>query len=281
MADDEFNEDVGYEKFAQSIYQTLLDNEDIKPTKVQHNVDLLGRSGCKHQIDVYWEYEIAGIIHRVAIECKNYNTSNISIGRVRDFFAALTDIGNISGIFVCKSNYQSGAIKFADFYGINLKFLRVPTDEDWQGRIQTIQINLSSIHFDIKSRLTNFDNDWFKRTYPNPSTNMSFQIKGMNKDILIKDSAGNKITDMFELDNKLPHEWKEERNKEHEYKYTDAYMDIEGLGPVKLLSIKYTYDVLTTDPEVITISGKETAKAILKDVKTGTIKFFDKDGNIK
>ncbi|MEY4893969.1 MAG: hypothetical protein RL751_779, partial [Bacteroidota bacterium] len=103
MADDEVNEDVGYEKFAQSIYQTLLDNEDIKPTKVQHNVDLLGRSGCKHQIDVYWEYEIAGIVHRVAIECKNYNTSNISIGRVRDFFAALTDIGNISGIFVCKS----------------------------------------------------------------------------------------------------------------------------------------------------------------------------------
>jgi hypothetical protein len=280
MPTDDLNEDVAYEKFAQDIYQTLLDSEDIKPTKVQHNVDVVGRSGCKHQIDVYWEYEIAGVTHRVAIECKNYNTSNISIGRIRDFFAALTDIGNINGIFVCKKGYQSGAIKFAGFYGINLKELRVPVDSDWEGRIQTIQINLSALHMNIKQRQTVFDNDWFKAKFPNPSSDQQFQIKGNNNEILIKDKDGNKITDLYELDNKLPHEWKDELNKEHEYKWDDAYIEVEGLGVIKILSLKYVYDVQMTEPEEIIISGKDTAKAILKDVKSGTIKFFDTKGNI-
>lgn len=281
MTEDDFNEDVAYEKFAQEIYQTLLDSEDIKPTKVQHNVDIIGRSGCKHQIDVYWEYEIAGVTHRVAIECKNYNTSNISIGRIRDFFAALTDIGNINGIFVCKKGYQSGAIKFADFYGINLKELRVPVDSDWDGRIQTIQINLSALGFNIKKRLTVFDNEWFKANFPNPSADEHFEIKGNNNEILIKDKDGNRITDLYELDNKLPHEWKNEQDKEHEYKWDDAYIDVERLGAIKILSLKYVYDVQMTEPEEIIISGKDTAKAILKDVKSGSIKFFDTKGNIK
>lgn len=282
MAIDDFSEDVAYEQFAQEIYQTLLDSEDIKPINVQHNVDIVGRSGCKHQIDVYWEYEIAGVLHRVAIECKNYNTSSISIGRIRDFFAALTDIGNINGIFVCKKGYQSGAIKFAEFYGINLKELRIPVDSDWEGRIRTIQINFSMLHTNIKKRETVFDNDWFKEHYPNPSEGeQHFSIKGNNNEIIIKDRDGSKITDLYELDNKLPHSWKDEANKEHIYQWDDAYIEVEGLGDVKLLSMRYVYDVIMSTPEEIKISGKDTAKAILKDVKTGAIKFFDKNGSIK
>jgi hypothetical protein len=283
MATDDFNADTAYEKFAQEIYQILLDNEDIKPINVQHNVDILGRSGCKHQIDVYWEYEVAGVTQRVAIECKNYNTSNISIGRIRDFFAALTDIGNINGIFVCKKGYQSGAIKFADFYGVNLKELRVPIDSDWTGRLKTIQVNLSALHTNIKQRQTIFDNDWFVKNIPNPNpgTEQRFEIKGNNNEILILDSVGNKITDLYELDSKLPHDWKNEADREHEYKWDDAYMEVKGLGAIKILSLKYVYDVQMTEPEEIVISGEDTAKAILKDVKTGGIKFFDKDGNIK
>ena len=281
MIADEINENTGYEIFAQDIYQTLLDSEDIKPIKIQHNVDLEGRSGCKHQIDVFWEYEIAGVTHRVAIECKNYNTSDVPIGRIRDFFGALIDIGNINGIFVCKKGYQSGAIKFAEYYGINLKELRVPVDSDWEGRIQTIQINLSALHINIKKRLTIFDNDWLKLNIPTTEKEQHFQIKGLANEIVIKDKEGNRITNLHELDNKLPHEWKDELNREYEYKWDDAYIDVEGLGAIKLLSMKYVYDVQMTEPEEIIISGKDTAKAILKDVKTGGIKFFDIDGNIK
>ena len=65
------NPNTEFERFTQRIYQKLVNNDVLKPTKVQHNVKLKGKSGCEHQIDVYWEYEIAGNMHRVAIECKN------------------------------------------------------------------------------------------------------------------------------------------------------------------------------------------------------------------
>jgi hypothetical protein len=90
------NPDIGFELFTQRIYQKLVNNDVLKPTEVRHNVKLEGRSGCKHQIDVYWEYEIAGNKHRVAIECKNYD-SLVPIGKVRDFQGVLSDLNNVNG----------------------------------------------------------------------------------------------------------------------------------------------------------------------------------------
>ena len=83
-----------YEKLAQEVYQALHDAEGFNTVNVQHNVKVLGKSGCKHQIDVYWEFKITGETHRVAIECKDYS-SCVSVGKVRDFFGVIHDIGNI------------------------------------------------------------------------------------------------------------------------------------------------------------------------------------------
>ena len=91
------NPNTDFELFTQRIYQKLVDNDVLKPTTVQHNVKLKGKSGCEHQIDVYWEYEIAGNMHRVAIECKNYD-SLVPVGKVRDFQGVLSDLYNVNGI---------------------------------------------------------------------------------------------------------------------------------------------------------------------------------------
>jgi len=40
----------------------------LKTIVVRHDVRLKGRSGQEYQIDVYWEYKIAGVTHKVAIE---------------------------------------------------------------------------------------------------------------------------------------------------------------------------------------------------------------------
>ena len=85
------NNSTEYELFTREIYQQLVDADTVKATKVQHNVKLEGKSGQKHQIDVYWEYEIAGVTHKVAIECKNYSKP-IAIGKVRDFYGVLSDL---------------------------------------------------------------------------------------------------------------------------------------------------------------------------------------------
>jgi hypothetical protein len=65
------NPNKEYEKFTQEIYQSLINADVLKPTSVQHNIKLKGRSGQEYQIDVYREYEFAGTKYKVAIECKN------------------------------------------------------------------------------------------------------------------------------------------------------------------------------------------------------------------
>lgn len=150
------NHNTEYEKFAKEVYRGLSAVEGIKTTSLQHNIRLTGKSGCKHQIDVYWEYEIDGSSHRVAIECKNYGSS-VSIGKVRDFYSVLSDLEDVAGIMVTKVGYQSGAKKFAAHNGINLKELRTPNESD--GFIGELEIN---INMNKRSRLFLVDDDWAK-----------------------------------------------------------------------------------------------------------------------
>ena len=68
MAD---NVNTEYEKLTQEIYKAINIQEGIQNVDVQHNVKIEGKSGCKHQSDVYWEFMFMGETHKVAIECKN------------------------------------------------------------------------------------------------------------------------------------------------------------------------------------------------------------------
>ena len=99
----------------------------MNAANVQHNVKLEGRSGQKHQIDVYWEYEKDGKTHRVAIECKNYSR-RISQEKVCALKGVLDDLEGVSGIMVSKVGFQKGAKRYAKAFGISLKELRHPGD---------------------------------------------------------------------------------------------------------------------------------------------------------
>ena len=113
MDKDLYTQAIQYEQLTQAIYQAILQKEGINNIQVEHNVDLKGRSGVKHQIDVLWRFKLAGVEHKVLIECKNY-ASSLTLEKTRNFFAVLHDIGNANGLIVTKTGYQSGAAKFAN-----------------------------------------------------------------------------------------------------------------------------------------------------------------------
>lgn len=136
-----YKEAIEYELLTQTVYQAILNQDGVTNVNVQHNVSLKGRSGVEHQIDVFWEFRQARITHRVLIECKNY-ASNLTLEKARNFFAVLHDVGNSVGIMVTKTGFQQGAASFCKYYGIELKLLRQPTDEDWEGRIRNITVNI-------------------------------------------------------------------------------------------------------------------------------------------
>lgn len=266
------NHNTKYERFTQEIYQQLVNLDVARTTKVQHNVKLEGRSGQKHQIDVYWEYDIAGNKHRVAIECKNYNKL-VPIGKVRDFQGVLNDLNGVNGIMVTKIGYQEGAMKYAQEYGISLKELRTPRyDDTIIGEIE------SHIHMEKCNTLYLFDEEWAAKINFNIQrhrefyANFDFKRAGMwrtathlpleTKDRIIRDAEGNQISSLDELENQIPDHSSDEFP--FVFKFDDAYLESRYYGPVKILEVKYTYEIID-ETKIISLDAGALVKAILKD----------------
>jgi len=105
------------ESYTQYVYSTLLNPRD-NGVEVSRNVTLKGLKG-EYQIDVFYQFENAGVTHRVAIECK-YHNRPLDRDTIMPFCNKITDIGNIIGVMVSKSGYQSGAKEYAEKHGITL-----------------------------------------------------------------------------------------------------------------------------------------------------------------
>ena len=276
------NQNTEYEKFAQEVYQGLINADGVKTIDVKHNVKLVGKSGQGHQIDVYWEYEYVGIKHKVAIECKNYN-SVVPIGKVRDFYGVLSDLNNVAGIMVTKIGYQDGAKKYADTYGIDLKELRSPNEQDWEGRVKTIVLQMTMVLPKIKQCIPLLDTDWIKANIEfskEGPKNYQLQLQGMSDELIVYDENGRPITNFHELDSKLPCLDQEvTEDIEHIYTFDNGYMDFNPLGRLKINGVKYVYDVIRQEMSPITIDAQRMVKAILKDALSGDIKFIRRNAN--
>lgn len=272
------NPNIEYEKFTQEIYQELVNADVLKTTDVQHNIKLKGRSGQEHQIDVYWEYEIAGTKQKVAIECKNYNKT-VGIGKVRDFYGVLYDLNNVAGIMVTKIGYQKGAKEYASEYGISLKELRAPNPGE--AIIGEVEMN-----FDISVRrclfLVNADYaetdkfsvtkykhflDWMSLNNESSwasSTHVPLELVERN----IVNSNGVTIVTLEKIEEELP----KDSDSDIVFKYEDAYVNTRW-GKIKINEIKYEYEY-KNEKKIIAIDAQDFVKAILKDALNGEIKLI-------
>lgn len=266
------NPNIEYELFTQSIYQQLVNTDVVKATRVQHDIKLKGRSGQEHQIDVYWEYKIAGNKHRVAIECKNYKRK-VSLGKVRDFKGVLDDLNGVNGIMVTKEGFQKGAKEYAKEYGISLKELRPP-------RVGETVIGSIEIHTHAEIRHTRFkvDEEWAKNNNFDVQRHREFyamfdhthaetwksatHIPLETVDNTIIDSKGKRIATLEELERKIPDQ--PTADYPFVFKFDDAYIKCRDFGPVKILEVKYDYEI-DDQKRVIGIDAGEFVKAILKD----------------
>lgn len=284
MAETEENENQNteYEILTQEIYKSLLKADGFENINVQHNVKIPAKSGCSHQVDVYWEFKLAGETHKVAIECKNYS-KEVSIAKVRDFFGVVYDIGNIKGIFITKKGFQSGAKQFADYYGISLKELREPNSEDWKGRIKTIQADINVMPTVVTGIYVEPDFAWvIEKGFIKSEDERNLIIMETNKlntEICVYDKDEGIIDNFLDLEQKLPHEFKEGKDFKHSYKYDDGYME-SNFGKIKVNFVGFKYDIENVLSQLV-IEAEQITKAIIKDVKTGEIKFISKDGDVK
>jgi len=274
------NQNTEYERFTQEIYQQLVNLDVVRTTKVQHDVKLEGRSGQKHQIDVYWEYVIAGNKHRVAIECKNYNTL-VPIGKVRDFKGVLDDLNGVNGIMVTKVGYQEGAKKYAQEYGISLKELRTPRyGETIIGEIE------NHIHYEVRYTLFQVDEAWaekngfdierYRKRLSLLFTSRTELWDSMpfiyidRKDDILRDDKGREVASLKELEKQIPDHPTDDFP--FIFKFENAYLDSRYLGSVKVCAVKYDYNI-HDQQQTIALDAGDLVKAILKDAQSNETDF--------
>ena len=274
------NQNTEYERFTQEIYQQLVNLDVVRTTKVQHDVKLEGRSGQKHQIDVYWEYVIAGNKHRVAIECKNYNTL-VPIGKVRDFKGVLDDLNGVNGIMVTKVGYQEGAKKYAQEYGISLKELRTPRyGETIIGEIE------NHIHYEVRYTLFQVDEAWaekngfdierYRKRLSLLFTSRTELWDSMpfiyidRKDDILRDDKGREVASLKELEKLIPDHPTDDFP--FIFKFENTYLDSRYLGSVKVCAVKYDYNI-HDQQQTIALDAGDLVKAILKDAQSNETDF--------
>lgn len=277
MTADLYAESIQYELLTKQIYEQILAGEEQRTITVLHNTSITGRSGVKHQIDVFWEFEVAGVTHRVAIECKNY-ASNLTLEKTRNFFGVLHDIGTYSGIMVTRTGYQSGAAVFAKYYRIALKLLRKPTDTDWHGLISKI-----SVCMHVRAPISTDKNPIKCSLFVRPSSKeqeerlqtADLSLPSATPDMHFLDRSGAIKTD--ELRWWLPRQLKAE-NHPNGGPYTerisldDHYIAIEssiGKELIQVIDLNVEYHVATIEIRELISDAAQTIDAILKDFETG------------
>lgn len=277
------NKNTEYEQFTRKVFAGLSSQKKVKTIKLQHNVKLLGNSGTRHQIDVYWEYEKDGQLHKVAIECKNYS-KNVPIGKVRDFYGVIDDIDGLQGIMITRKGFQHGAKKYASSKNIHLKELRAPIGkESLAGRV------ITDFHISMRRCLYLVDEDWAKqhgfdiKPYLRGLDMMSIEHKSqwVNASHILIERKGDDIynsqkeiiTSHEEIEATIPDTLEEDSS--HTIPFEDAYIDSRSWGLVKIKEIKYEY-TNETRRSIMDIDARDFIEAILKDVESGVIEYVEK-----
>ncbi|WP_116826809.1 restriction endonuclease [Pseudomonas syringae] len=131
-----------FESYVQYVYSTLL-NIRNKKTQVSRRTTFKLPTGDSYEIDVYYEFVMVGVRHRVAIECKDWKRP-VDQGKILEFHQKIKNIGNdIVGIIVSRSGYQAGAEAVAARHNI---LLLTPEDLPSLPELLGHQIKYSALH---------------------------------------------------------------------------------------------------------------------------------------
>jgi hypothetical protein len=106
------NSGIELEKHVQQVYSALLNMKD-EGIIVGQDVQIVDKFGRSHQVDVYYQFEKAGITHKVAIECKDHGRP-VDNGQVAKFFGKLMNAGNIQKVMISRLGYQKLAKEIAE-----------------------------------------------------------------------------------------------------------------------------------------------------------------------
>ncbi|MGW0731524.1 restriction endonuclease [Streptomyces sp. NPDC002851] len=105
-----------FESYVQFIYETLLGAQG-KNISVSRRATVFDNHGNSYNIDVFYEFDVAGVHHRVAIECKDTRRP-VERDDAIAFVGKIRDLPSTIGIFISKSGFQPAAKKYLKDHGV-------------------------------------------------------------------------------------------------------------------------------------------------------------------
>ena len=261
-----------YEDFVETVYKAILEaerrNGSVGHVNLERRKKITSKSGTPAEIDIYWEYTVAGITHSVAIECRNYN-KNVDIPGVRDFARKISDISGLKGLMVTKKGFSQNAIDEAKADNIDLLVIREHVAEDLAGRITKASIR---IHILEPCRTTSFqsfvDKEWAESNGYDAQKNWGAQ----NNEIIIEDRETSFKYTLLELEQNAFFENKDVGDHVWERTFNDGWLSIGGQDiKVKKVQVGYTRPPVTH--EEINIDFEQYVLAVMEYVSGKAGKF--------
>lgn len=157
-----------YEQLVRDIYQGILalHGDEFKNIVVECNKRLDSMTSKKEdgsplqrEIDVYWEYELAGIRFKVCVQAKDL-VRKVNLGMVDTFLGVLSDIpGQPRGVIVTKKGYQKGAESHARSHGIEIIQL---SEVNQESSPSSIRMSISGWYYEPIGLKFMFDDNFIK-----------------------------------------------------------------------------------------------------------------------
>lgn len=258
-----------YEEVAQKVYQAILATNDVQTIEVLHNVQITGRSGIAHQIDVYWRYLEDGTEHQVLVECKYYR-STIDLIHARNLLGLLTDIPNSQGVLLTTVGFQKGVVDLCNFYGISLKLLRNPLGSDWDGFIQKVEIE-GSLHqtnyLDFSLQIDGKDDESIRSLNDNSQASVNLQ------ESKFQDGMHFPVDVVTWLDKNIPFD-ESQINTPLTTTLTPSatYIVLPSGNRVKILTLKVQY-IHSTRTINVNLDAMDLVRGVLEDFNTKKIDY--------
>ncbi len=276
-----------YEELTEEIFKSILDMKNYVTLRLDRNVKVKGKSGQKHEIDVYWEYQLGHdpSPKLILFQSKDWK-SNVSKGDVMAFHCVLQDIpGQPNGIYVTKTGYQSGAIEYAKFHGNPLWELRPPTKEDWENRIKDIHFEIHCSTPDVKLEFS-FDNEWARNKFDELGIEpVELSMAGMKRDIYIFDKQFQQTNETLDsIENKYIKICEDSKSDHMEIEHDfvpESYIrtNNDAFPFMKINGIKFDINILKHN-ETMIIKGEDVVKYKLSECFSGALFTINKDNRL-
>jgi hypothetical protein len=271
------NKNTQYELFVRDIVESLLHAQGLETADVRHNVQVQGIAR-PHQIDVYWEYRLGGMLHRVIINCKRYRSA-VKVTDVEALAGVLHDMPGVRGLIVTTVGYERGAIDYAKTHQIGLKVVRAPQDGDWEGRLREIETTVRMGVPELKSCDILLDRNSVRANAPERSTVIGNFVQNAQT-TQVRDLDAGTVLDMNALWNLAMQENPTEIGADGMGTLTWRNAELEQAEKPTVKIISMTFEWRVRAGETFSICSTSPAHAIIRDAINNTLLFVDPSGRI-